>query len=204
MTVTDLVPQKKKGRINVYLDGEYVCALEEITVLEYRIKIGSEMTEERLHEIKTESEKQSAFDKAVKYVVRARKSEKQITDYLTQKEYSNEVIQHVVEKLAYYDYINDQSLAQDYVEYYKNSRGINRIKQDLKRMGIDDTIIYDAMQQIDDQYEACLKYGQKYVKSHPNADKVKLYNHLASKGFGYDVVRKVTTTLTNADVEDDI
>ena len=202
MTITDLIQQKKKGRLNVYIDGEYVCSLEEITVLEYRIKVGMEITHERLLEIKTESEKETAFDKALKYVTRYARSEKQMRDYLLRKEYVDSVIDAVIEKLKYYDYVNDLRFSADYVSYYKESRGVNRIKQDLKISGIGDEIIDQVIQEIDDQYDSCKRHGEKFLKSH-SADKIKLYRHLVSKGYDYELVKRVANELIDGAFSDD-
>ena len=195
MIITDLTQQKRKGRINVYLDGEFVCGLDELTLMQNRLKVGDEISREKLEEIQLESEKQTATDKAMAYAMKGAHSEKRMRIYLAQKGYMDTVIDEVIEKLKYYDYVNDERLATDYVGYYKQTRGINRLKQDLRAMGIEDEIIRLALQEVDGQDAACRKAGEKYLASHKNATKVKLCNHLAAKGFEYDLIRSVANSL---------
>ena len=195
MKITDLTQQKKKGRISVFLDGEFACSLDELTVLSCRLKVGDEISAEQLDEIRLQSDRQTASDKAMAYAARGAHSEKRMRDYLSQKGYGDDVIDEVIEKLKYYDYINDERLAFDFVSYYAELRGINRIRQDLQKMGIDEAIIYEALRQIDDQYDACKRYGEKYMRSHKEPDKIKASQHLASKGFCYDLIRRVVNEL---------
>ena len=62
--ITDIQPQvKDKTRVNVYLDGRFCCGLDFVTLAEYRLKIGQEITEERLAEIQLAAEKEKAFQR---------------------------------------------------------------------------------------------------------------------------------------------
>ena len=52
--ITDIKPQvKNPTRCNIYLDNAFYCGLELETIMKNRLKIGTEIAEERLNEIQT-------------------------------------------------------------------------------------------------------------------------------------------------------
>ena len=53
---------KNKKRVSVYLDGEFYCCLDLITVMKYRLKVGEFIEESRLVEIQYSAELQACFD----------------------------------------------------------------------------------------------------------------------------------------------
>ena len=81
--ITAIEAQKRnKDKVNLYLDGEFACSLTAESVVRARLKIGQELSEERLREILATSETELAFKKALDYISRAMKTEKQVKDYL--------------------------------------------------------------------------------------------------------------------------
>ena len=97
--ITDIKPQvKTPTRCNIYLDNAFYCGLELETVMRYRLKIGTEIEKEKLDEIQADSEKSRAFDKALNFISRSKKTEKQVRDYLTTKGYLDKTIDGVIEK----------------------------------------------------------------------------------------------------------
>ena len=192
--ITELKSQKNKNRVSVYIDGEFVCGIDALTAVKYGVKEGAEFSASRITEIAEESDKQVASDKAMDYIQRRARSKKQMQKYLLSKDYSPALVDSIIKKLEYYGYIDDLKLAKSYVNLKKDSRGVNRIRADLMRMEIDKEIISETIKDAYGQYEACLKYAEKYMKSKKEPTKPKLYAHLASKGFAYDdIVRAVNS-----------
>ena len=76
--ITAITPQvKDKRRCNIYLDGRFCCGLTLEAAVENRLKVGQTVTEEQLAEIQLESEKSTAFDKALNHISATRKTEKE-------------------------------------------------------------------------------------------------------------------------------
>lgn len=190
--ITEITKQKNKSRLNVFIDGDFACGLNELTVLKYSLKVGDEIEQNELEEIQMKSEEQSAMDNAMKYATTYVKSEAQMRAYLFQKGYMSSLVDKILTKLKYYGYINDEKLAYSYVSFNKEKKGVNKIKLDLLKMEIDREIIDNALEEIDDidQQTACEKYAQKYMKTHKNAQKQKLMAHLYSKGFSMSDIYK--------------
>ena len=108
--ITDIKPQvKTPTRCNIYLDNAFYCGLELETVMRHRLKIGGEISPERLDEIQAESESLRALDKALGFISRSQKTKKQVADYLAKKGYTERTIEVVLDKMSAYKFVNDQN-----------------------------------------------------------------------------------------------
>lgn len=194
-TITDIQIQKRnKSRANIYLDGEFAFALEMLTVMKLGLKIGKDVDVDTIKTAVFDSETSVAFGKAVDYLARAMKTTKQVRDYLTQKGYSVDVTNCVIEKLQGYKYLDDQAYARMYVEQSKTHKGERRIKQELLNKGISHNDVDDQVQvDADDQLTSATSLAQKYLKNKDRDVKTmqKLQRFLLYRGFDFDVVNTV-------------
>lgn len=207
-TITDMQIQKRnKSRANIYLDGEFAFALEMLTVMKLGLKIGKDVDVETIKTAVFDSETSVAFGKAVDYLARAMKTTKQMRDYLTQKGYSADVVECVIQKLQGYKYLDDQTYARIYAEQSKSHKGEHRIKQELLNKGISHADVDDQVQvDADDQLTSATKLAQKYLKNKDRDLKTmqKLQRFLLYRGFDFDVVNSVIRTFKdNPDDFDD-
>lgn len=193
--ITEITPQiKDKTRCNVYVDGRFCCGLTLEAVMKNRLKVGQIVSEERLTEIQLESEKNTAFDKALTHLSATRKTEKQIREYLTKKGYLPVVIDYVTEKLRSYNFLNDSEYAEAYVESVAKRKGGRLIRMELRGKGVSDSEIDAALEErlgSDREEEAAKEILQKYMRG-KDADKTtmqKAYRYLMGKGFDYDVAK---------------
>ena len=106
------------------------------TIIKHKLKVGLDVEKEFLDNIQLESEKQTALNKAVKYISKTMKTQKQVVDYLKGKGYVFQVINFVLEKLKEYNFVDDETktlrvatkfsnIAKDY--YNKKCRDIDVI-----------------------------------------------------------------------------
>lgn len=194
--ITAITPQAKdKTRCNVYVDGRFCCGLTMETVVKNRLKPGQSVSPERLEEMQLESEKNTAFDKALTHLSATRKTEKEIRSYLEGKGYLPAVIDYALEKLKGYDFVNDGDYAQAYVEFSAKKKGGRLIRMELRKKGVDDTSIEGALETLDEQTEldTAREILEKYMRG-KTADKPtlqKAFRYLLGKGFDVDVIRSV-------------
>ena len=67
--ITAITPQiKDKRRCNIYVDGRFYCGLTLEATIKNRLKVGQVISPEKLSEIQLESEKNTAFDKALTHI----------------------------------------------------------------------------------------------------------------------------------------
>ncbi|MBO5224457.1 MAG: RecX family transcriptional regulator [Clostridia bacterium] len=193
--ITSITKQKKGERVNVFLDGEFYCGLDSLTLLKHSLKEGVEIEEELLSAIQIESERQKATDKAFEYAIRYFKPERKVREHLKEKGYVKELIDEIIRKLKDYGYVDDKKYALEYVSINSERKGKNRIKVDLINAGISERYINEALEELDSQLSACLKFAERYVNSHKPFDKNKLFRHLYSKGFGFDDIKRACANL---------
>lgn len=197
--ITSITKQKKGERVNIFLDGEFYCGLDGLIMLKYGLKEGKEIDEEEIESIHLQSERQSATDKAFAYAIKYFKPEKKVREHLKEKGYLPSLIDEIISKLKDYGYVDDEKYATTYVSINAERKGVNRIKVDLLNAGISPSIVSMALEELDDQYKACLKYAQKYANNHNPLDKNKLMRHLYSKGFSFEDIKRACNNLQEED-----
>ena len=207
--ITDITRQKRnKTRVSIYIDGEFVTGLDEMTLLSNRVKTGDEIEPDELEKLLFESEANSAFERAVGYISNAPRAKREIERYLRDKGYESDVIADVMRRLEDYGYINDYAYAQSYIKSKSKKYGSFRIISELKRKGISDDIIGELLDddESDAETEGAIASALKYIKSHGNADVRKLKRFLAGRGFSWDSINSATDRLEKEgafDADDD-
>lgn len=203
--ITDITPQvKDKRRCNIYVDGRFCCGLTLEATMKYRLKVGQIVTPERLSEIQLESEKNTAFDKALTHLSATQKTEKQVCDFLVKKGYLPAVIEYVIEKLRSYNFLNDGAYAESYVGFAAKKKGGRLIRMELRGKGIDENEIDAALDTLDEEQEIQTASAvlEKYMRN-KTCDKEtlqKAYRYLMGKGFDYEIIR---TALRQYGADDD-
>lgn len=184
---------KDKTRCSIYIDGRFCCGLTMETVVKNRLKVGKIVSEEELAAMQLESEKNTAFDKALTFLSATRKTEKEIRSHLSKKGYLPAVIDYAVEKLREYGFINDEEYAEAYTESAAKKKGGRLIRMELKNKGLSEESIESALSGLDEGQELKTAKGilEKYMrgKTADNATLQKAYRYLMSKGFDYDTAK---------------
>lgn len=191
MLITAIEPQKRnKQRVSLYLDGCFCCGLSLETAVKCRLKVGLIIEKEELENIVLESEKNCCFNMGLKYVSRKMCTEKEMRVYLGKKEFLPAAVDYAVDKLTEYKYINDGEYAKAYISCGQ-SKGILKIKFDLKAKGVNESLINQETELIKaKQFDVCRALAEKYVSKKELNLKTKqsLYRYLISKGFESEVV----------------
>ncbi len=187
--ITDIKPQTNyKSRVSVFLDGEFACGLDAFTAQKNRLKIGDELEREELISIQRESESQTMFEKCVDYINIRMRTEREIKNYLQDKGFIGEIQDEIVGKLKEYSLIDDARFCEVFISSHRRSWGVKRLKIELKRHGVSDEDIAEAMENSEPQYEEALAAAEKFCQSKERYDRNKLYAHLYSKGFDHDCI----------------
>ena len=190
--ITKIESQKKRDdRVNIYVDEKFFMAIYKELVFTFNLKKGQEIDPNNLKSILDNEMYMKAKNKALSILSKASQSEKQIRQKLS-SDYEEDTIDMVIEFLQKYKFVDDEDLASRIVNtnVNLNKYGKNKIKQNLYNKGIDKIIIENA-----------LYLGKKRYDRLKNEDPRKAYqkigNHLAYKGFNYDIIKKVLNKLFN-------
>lgn len=194
--ITDITKQKRnKTRVNIFIDGEFVCGLDEVAAAASRIKIGDAITAEELKALVKNSELNSAFERAVGYLSLAPRARKEIDKYLSDKGYEREVIDETLAKLDNYHYIDDYGYAQSYIKSKSKKYGSFRLSAELKKKGIAQNIIDELLEDGGDGNVA--EVAKKYLRTHSACNKQKLKRFLAGRGFSWDSISAAVSRLSD-------
>lgn len=146
----------------------------------------------------TEKEKAKAINYGLKLLTARQRTEKEITDKLKEKNYSDEIVRYVLEYLKSYGYLDDQK----YVELYLrekiniNRYGTIKLRNKLFQKGISPELIAVGLDSIDDEriLENAVYLADRKIKTLGHDDylviKQKVYRHLVSKGYSYATIAK--------------
>ena len=202
--ITAITPQvKDKRRCNIFVDGRFCCGLTLETTVKNRLKVGQIITPERLAEIQLDSEKNTAFDKALTHISATQKTEKQVRDFLQGKGYLPAVVDYAVEKLRSYNFLNDGQYAESYVESISKRKGSKLIRMELRSKGVSETEIDAALDALPVEREIETAKGilEKYMRGKV-CDKTTLQKacrYLLGKGYDYEVVKSALTEFGDCD-----
>lgn len=196
--ITAITPQiKDKRRCNVYVDGRFCCGLTLEATVKNRLKVGQCISPERLAEIQLESEKNTAFDKALTHISATQKTEKQVRTFLEGKGYLPAVIEYAVEKLRSYNFLNDGQYAEAYVESLSKRKGSKLLRMELRGKGVSDAEIDAALDTLpaERETETARALLEKYMRGKvcDKATLQKAYRYLLGKGYDYEVIKSALT-----------
>ena len=205
--ITKIEAQKRsKDRVNIYVDEEYFMAVYAELVYTHSLKKGMEIDKESLESLLHDEMYMKAKNKALSVLSKSDQSEKKLREKLL-NDYDENIVEEVIEFLKGYKLIDDNLLAEKIVHDNMNLSkfGKNKIKQNLYNKGISASDIQDAISQIDpdEEYENAKYLAEKRLKRLKDEDKnkinQKIYQHLAYKGFNYDIIKRVLRELLNFD-----
>ena len=184
MKITDVTPQKNKNRLNIYVDNKFYCGMEAEVFVSSRLKIGNDVSIEKMQELALISDREVAKNKALNYISKRCKSVKEVREYLNKKGYLENVVDNVINFLTDYGYLNDEEYQKMFINSNKY-RGKKAIKYKLVQKGIDKDMADNAIEQIGSQVEVIEQLLKKYIKNKENSKEnlSKAYRYLMGKGF---------------------
>lgn len=204
MAIITKIEQQKKNqdRVNIYVNDEFFTAIYKELVFTFNLKKGDEIDENNLKTILDDEMYLKAKNKALNILSKADQSEKKIREKL-HDDFEESTIDKVIEFLKRNKFIDDNLLAQKIVNTNLNLNkcGKNRIKQNLYNKGLDASSIIEAMSEIDSdiEFENAMHLAKKRYERVKNEDSRKIYQklsqHLAYKGFDYDIIKRVLNKL---------
>ena len=208
--ITKIEAQKRKeDRVNIYVDEKFFMAIYKELVFTFNLKKGDNIDEEYIKKILKDEMFLKGKNKALNILSKASQSEKKIREKLNE-DFEEDTVDDVIDFLKKYNFINDGELASKIVNtnVNLNKYGKNKIKQNLYNKGIEKSAIDEAISEIDydAEFENALYLAQKRYDRVKNEDPKKAYakiaNHLAYKGFNYDIIKSVLNKIFKNDYND--
>lgn len=203
MKITAITPQKRnKCFYNIHIDNEYFCSLDDETIYHMKLKEGMEVDSELLMKASVESSYKKALNYALNLLGKYYKTKSELAKKLKEKEYNEETIKAVLERLAEVGYLNDEQYVEAFIRSKQDtSQGLNKrtLYNKLIQKGVDKDLIQQSLENSDiDEYQNAMQAAEKKMRNLKGSlqeKKAKLYSFLYNKGFSYEICSKVINNI---------
>ncbi len=195
--ITSLEAQRRtKDRVNVYLDDEFAFGLALDVALP--LQIGDWLTDEQIAALQLADARVRAREKALNYLAYRPRSAAELRRYLLQRDFSETVIDAVIERLREVQLVNDQAFAKFWVDNRAQfrPRGRRALIQELRGKGIAAELIDAALADYDEDaagWQVAREQARRLRHLPPEVFQRRLRDRLARRGFSYDFIREVLT-----------
>jgi regulatory protein len=188
------VQKRNPRRVNVYLEGEFAFGLERTAAA--WLKIGQDLSEEKIAQLQSEDEGEKAYLQALKLLSYRPRSESEVRKKLKQRSVPESMIAEVLERLHRSGLIDDARFARDWAENRSEFRPRSRraLAIEMRQRGVDNDAITQAVASLDDEslaYQAAVKYCRRLNGLEWQVFRQKLTGFLARRGFNYEIAAPV-------------
>jgi regulatory protein len=197
-TITSIKPQRNKSRVNVYIDEKFAFGLDMLTFLKFGLKMGTEISQEKIDNILKSGVFQDAYDKILRFASLRPRSEIEFNYWLKKHKIPESLHDAIKEKLKHLDLLDDKKFALWWVEQRINFRPKPKrvLINELKIKGIDKNIIEEVLSETNmDEYQMAKKYIAKrnhtWNKFSGLEKRRKIFSYLIQKGFDLEVIRNI-------------
>ncbi|MSE22192.1 recombinase RecX, partial [Lactobacillus parabuchneri] len=95
-TITKIEAQKRKGRFNVYVDGQYAFPISEEVLIKYRVFKGMEVDDQLIDKLKNADNISKLHSRALNYLAHNLRTEYEVRDKLADLSDDPEAINQVI------------------------------------------------------------------------------------------------------------
>jgi len=193
--ITALEPQKRsRGRVNVYLDGEYTFSLAVFTAI--NLKVGVWLSDEEITRLLTADEVERARVRVLNYLSYRPRSEWEVREYLQKREFSTTAIDAVVSALCEVNLIDDSAFAQYWLENRVQFRpkGKRILSRELRQKGVSLQLIDETLEAYDEEEAARRVFkeqARRLTNLPPDVFRRRLMERMARRGFSYDLIHEL-------------
>ncbi|MBK7258047.1 MAG: RecX family transcriptional regulator [Ignavibacteriae bacterium] len=200
--------QKRRDRVNVYADGEFAVGISKETLLRAALRVGDELTPERLSALQSEEGLFQTRAAAMRLLARRPRAERELRDRLREKEYADADIARVLAGLRTAGLVNDAEFARTYIRNTLILRPLGEIqlRQKLLIFGIERATVDDAIREelgAVDVDDIALAVTRKYLArsaGRGSADDPRKRRRLAAamlarRGYAWTIITRVLKKL---------
>ena len=217
MKITRIEPQKKRrGRKNIYADGEFVAGVSDETLLAFGLRTGDEITPERIKLLERAEEILGAKTAALRLLAVRPRSEKEIRDRLREKEFGDGEIQKTIDHLVSTGLLDDEAFARTYIRNALAIRPLGRIAlmRKLLALGVAKETVVGALDetlsganQEADADRAAAGFMKRFAalsrREDPRKTRARLTSFLLRRGYTWEIVRPAVNKALAGEGADD-
>lgn len=193
--------RRSSGRIAVHLEEGDALVLPLEVVLTSGLKVGTELDDGRLNELRDASERWRCREAALRLITFRARSTKELRDRLLRKGFGPPQIETVVEELIRSGLLDDASFASAFAIDRVRQRPVarRRLVLELRARGIDEATARDAAERAyeeagEDEVSLARRAARRFRRKRGEDDARaarRFYALLARRGFGREAIREV-------------
>jgi regulatory protein len=201
--ITAMAPQAKTRRhlgerANIFIDGKFSFALDDLLVEKYGLQRGQTLDRERLAQLLQEDGDAKAYARALHFLSYRPRSTGEVRQRL-QRDWPDEVIERVLSRLQREGHLSDEQFAGLWVEHRTLSRprGAYVLRQEMRQKGVAREIIHEALPRDAEEQENAVAALRSILQSKerawrdldPRSRQQKALQALQRRGFAFSVAR---------------
>jgi regulatory protein len=138
-----------------------------------------------------------AFNYSLKYLSFRGRSVKEVSEYLADKNFSQDVINSVLKRLLELKFLNDEDFGKLWIESRQKHKGKSKfvLRNELKNKGLSDEVINPLLREAHDDFETAKSLFEKKKKTLRGLTKEdfrkKMSGFLGRRGFSYEIIMKL-------------
>lgn len=144
--------KKERGnKYSVLIDDEIIKLYDDV-IIKFELLRKNELSNDEYEEIVEYNDSLEAYYKALKYIAKKLRTEKEVYEYL-HKVYSRSVVNKTIERLKKDGYLNEEIYLKCYFTDKINlsNVGPNKIRKELIKLGYEEDVIDSKLKEIDDK-----------------------------------------------------
>jgi regulatory protein len=186
-----------RGRVKVFVDGEFWAELDSKVAVERALFEGAELSDEELARVRVAGEKPLAMNRALYLLGYRARSEGELCERLLRVGYAAQTVDEVLRRLEELGYLDDEEFARELARSgVRNRYGPRRIFGDLKRAGVGEEV---ARGVVEDGFAGRSEYAQaleiarqRYnTKEGSDAQARRVYGFLMRRGYSAGVCAEI-------------
>lgn len=195
MEITSIKQQIKNARrYSIFVDGRYAFSLSADALIESGLTQGRELSRDELAAYKKASQEDKAYNLTLAYVARRMRSEGELYEYFRRRQYADELIVIIMNKLRKLGFVDDAEFARRWVENRRLLKGtsLKKLRLELRQKRVSDEIIQATLSADENnELELLRDLTIKKRKQSRYQDDQKLIAYLARQGFNYSDIKIV-------------
>jgi regulatory protein len=203
MLITAIAKQKRRPRVDVFVDGRLALSLSVTLVLQSGLKRGDVVTAERLEALRQADERQQAHEAALRLLAYHPRSEAELRSRLARRRLPPDIVQEAIERVREQGLLDDAAFARYWVDARQQSspRGHRLLRRELLSKGIAVETAAQAVATVAEE-EIARRVAEKKARSLHDLDyptfRRRLGQFLLRRGFPYDTARALVDELWRA------
>ena len=194
MRVTAIEKQRRKNRLNLFLDGRFALGLSTDVAAQVSLRVGDEVDGDRLRALRDAEARADAMSAALRLLSYRPRSETELRQRLARRGAPPALIDSTIQRLRELGLVDDAAFARSWVESRERAspRGQRLLRQELRAKGVNSDASRELVEGVDDA-EAALRASARRAASLsrlPQAEfRRRLGDFLRRRGFDYETIR---------------